>query len=118
MPDQDFLGKDFASQLEGRILYEDFDTKKNPSTGQIEGTYTFKLDFGGVKDFLGFVSKLGKWEGSGRERNFVGGLIFAGDKNIYKNKEILIDFINYKDSMFDGRPVVVGIAKYRQEVQE
>lgn len=113
MPDE-FLGKDFTKDLENRILYEKVDTLPGPNNEKVEGVFTFKMDFPSTKEFFDFVNKFGKWEGSGRERNWVGGMIFAKDSNIFKDREIVLDSIVYKDSMYDDRSVVVVIVRYHQ----
>lgn len=116
MPEDSTLGNDFTKDLDSRVLYEKFDTRPGPNNESIEGVYTFKLDYTSTEEFFKFVDQHGKWQGSGRERTWIGNKIFAKDDNIYKDREILLDYVTYKDSMFDDRSVVVVIAKYHQDL--
>lgn len=100
--------------ISDRLLYNKVD--HYPVDNGLEGVITVKIDFPSTKDFFNFVtSKAGEWQGTGKEANWVGNLIYRFDDKIRQDKSINITSLSYKDSVFDERSVVVLIARYIQE---
>lgn len=105
------LGQDFASILDGRIVYQKTESLDDSvETG--DKILTLKLDFPSVDEFKKFVNNGSDWSKDGRENEWLGKQILKVDSSLH-DKGFVMQSVTYKDSIFDERPVVVIITRYK-----
>ena len=111
----DQLGGDFGKSLDSKVLYEQVKSGED-ATAPGEGNMVLKLDFESVDAFMQFAGQGREWQGSKREQDWIGDQIYSRDRNIRIDEPLTLNSIQYKDSVFDERPVVVVIVSYKQGV--
>ena len=101
-----------SDTLDSKIVYVRIGDSRVVNSG-VDGILELKVDFKNTVELSKFVGD--GWSSSPDEHKWLANNIYNNDGNIDKSKPVTLKYIRYKDSIFDGNPVVVVVCKYTQE---
>lgn len=104
------LGRDLENFINSKIVYMKVDDKAN--------VLTIKFDFESVGKFFEATKVRDKWKGSQAELEWGKNLLYSNVKELDKTRPLKVKYIEYKDSVFDSRGVVVVLISFEQELSD